>query len=196
MVSNIRSHREEYANAVMLLCHMRDYIVDKILFSHVLVTSHTYFKLYEFWRFAASSWDTEATAAALVAKASQITGNPQKSVVGTCLPQSAFLYFLKFSPKSGRCLQLSIFNSEPLLLEDGQFHESGFVSINKTQAFILNIVGLLLKENVFLCSLSARGHTHVFPFHLYQIVISIYYLHGIALDLKSRSLEEFLVTSL
>lgn len=61
---------------------------------------------------------------------------------------------------------------------------------------MLNIVGPLLKENVFLCSLSAHGHTHVFTFHLYQIVISIYYLHGITLDLKSRSLAEFLVTSL
>jgi len=67
---------------------------------------------------------------------------------------------------------------------------------------MVNMVGALLKEHVLMSSdhlctwTGTHVHTYSFTFHLYQIVISTHYHCGIALDLRTRSLTESLITSL
>lgn len=134
-------------------------------FSCVLVTYHEHFKCYQFWRFAASSWDPEATGAALAAKTQGMQAADRRVLWAhgfLTLP----LFILKFSPKSGKYSKSNIFNSELLLWEDGWFHESGPLSINKYESIVISTVGSLLKEHVFLSSdcLCTWAHTHIqFP---------------------------------
>lgn len=87
-VFNITGAREEDANAKMLQCCVRDYITDVIFFSHVLVTYHTHFKCYQFWRFAASSWGAE-TRGSCCCKELGDSSSPLKCFEGTCFSHSA-----------------------------------------------------------------------------------------------------------
>lgn len=165
-------------------------------FACVLVTYDIHFKCYPSWRFAASSRDPEATGAALAAKTQEMQA-AYRRVLWAHGSLTLLFFVLKFSPKSGKCSKSNIFNSEPLLLEDEWFHESGPLSINKNESIMISTVGSLLKELVFLSlTVSAYGHTHTLTFRLHQSVISTHYCHGIALDLRSRSLTESLITSL
>lgn len=93
-------------------------------------------------------------------KDTEDVGSLQKSVVAhgsLTLP----LFILKFSPKSRKCSKLNIFHSEPLLLEDGWFHESGHLSINKNWSIMISMVGSVLKEYVFLSSDCTWAQTHI-----------------------------------
>lgn len=57
-------------------------------FSHVLVTYHTHFKCYQFWRFAASSWGAE-TRGSCCCKELGDSSSPLKCFEGTCFSHSA-----------------------------------------------------------------------------------------------------------
>lgn len=86
-------------------------------------------------------------------------GSQQRSAADTWL-STLPPFILKFSPRYRKFSKLNIFNFEPLLLEVGQFHGSGFLSINKTKSIIIITVGSLLKELVYLSSGCPCPWTH------------------------------------